>query len=920
MKCRFKTLGYTLINKIGEGGFGSVHKAIHIATGQVVAIKILHPNRTQNTGALTRQELRFERETSLCSQLNHPNIVSLLDKGEIDGQLFAVFPFIEGITLKQQLLSCGVLSPITVFNVMLQVLDGLAHAHDQGILHRDIKPANIMLTSKNTKTHVTILDFGISTVIDSFRDNDYINLTLTQESLGSPSYAAPEQLQGSECSTKTDLYLWGLTLVECLTGQPLVSESSIAAVFQQQLTPTPHALPPSLAQHPVCTLLRQVLHKNPALRLGNAGDLYQLLSQFDFSTLMNNVAETQSSHIPPLSKKSQSLDDTLITNRGLINANLAEKKQVTVMCIRFSHWQHSAPHSIGTDNEDIEIFEQLFQQHKDQCISIAQRYGAAQISSLGDTLLCYFGYPNVADDDCRLCAKTALEMIQSMPKHDTRERLSTYNSALHIGIHSGIVLIEHGSISEGKSIKNAMALARQAKMHQILCSDSTQQILKCHYDCEVYIADNILVEDVPFQTYILNYERRSETSRITRKKKILSSFCLRSNEFKQSKDLLTSDTTPRIMNIHGEAGIGKSWLVANLYLYCCGQTNSSTSTLTPLMVRCRSEQKHSCLQPIIGLLNNRYELDKQSLHQRIHHLSDLLSGHTMQSQTLALLCTWLGYTPLANPQTSQLAPPEAAKKHIFDALCFLLCKADPNDQQGKLIFFVEDIHYSDPVSLEFITHLVTSTAFINFGHCFYSTSRSSLAKNMDSIHTKQIALKKLNKKQSHMFLSHLFNPHPVNKVIEQIIYDLADGNPFYMQELAETLKRNKQIQLFNGEIQFNSSNHKIDIPCSLRDNLQQKLDNLAKGKNVAQIASLIGNEFDLNMLLQSTGQNKAQLQKVLYELVQSEVICCRKNAGNESYYFKHKLVRETIYASIPQILKQQTQVTISQYSHFPTYG
>jgi predicted ATPase len=339
-------------------------------------------------------------------------------------------------------------------------------------------------------------------------------------------------------------------------------------------------------------------------------------------------------------------------------------------------------------------------------------------------------------------------------------------------------------------------------------------------------------------------------------------------------------------------------------------------------VRCRSEEKHSCLQPIISLLNHRYELHKLSLNQRIQRLSNLLCfKDSVHSQnTLSLLCTWLGYTPLFNPQGTQLASPETVKKQVFDALCYLLCKPTSIDQQGKLVFFVEDIHCADPVSLEFINHLVTYAAFIKFGHCLYSTSRSPLAKNVSSIHTQQIALKKLDASQSQLFLSHIFNQHAVNQELEIIIYDLADGNPLFMQELAAALKRNKQIQLINGQMQFTSSNHKVNVPCSVRDQLQQKLDCLTNSKNVAQIASSMGNEFDLSMLLQSTGQNKAQLELLLNELVQSDVICRRKSAGLEHFYFKHKLVRETIYSSIPKKRKHKAQHTISQHGHAPTYN
>ena len=129
----------------------------------------------------------------------------------------------------------------------MQVLKGLIHAHSRGIVHRDIKPANIMLTVENGETHVRIIDFGIATLIDPYRNNDFQNLTLTHETLASPIYSAPEYLAGGMCSFKADIYSWGLTLLECLTGRPAVSALSIASAFIQQHSVIPNVIPIGLA-------------------------------------------------------------------------------------------------------------------------------------------------------------------------------------------------------------------------------------------------------------------------------------------------------------------------------------------------------------------------------------------------------------------------------------------------------------------------------------------------------------------------------------------------------------------------------------------------------------------------------------------------------------------------------------------------
>jgi serine/threonine protein kinase len=913
MKGQFKALGYSLINKIGEGGFGSVFKAIQIKTQQIVAIKILHPQIPLATNTLNRQKLRFDREMALCSQLEHPNIVRFLDKGNLGENFYGVFSYIEGISLKQKLFSYGALYPIDAFNIMMQVLKGLIHAHSLGIVHRDIKPANIMLTVKNSETHVRVIDFGIGTLIDSYHNNDFQKLTLAHETLGSPVYSAPEYLTGRMCCHKADIYSWGLTLLECLTGRPAVSALTIASAFIQQHSVIPHAIPIGLSKHPVARLLRGVLHKNVSQRLDNAADIYRSMSRLDFTTLITNLADESANNDRSLSKRSEDLDDTKMVIHTIIDTELIEKKQITVMCIKFEHPTHSDP--LSSDNNDLEIDEQLFQQRKEQCISIAQNFGATHMRSFGDSLLIYFGYPNVNDDDCRLCAKSALEMAYWHARPNKNEQQPSSTHTIHIGVHSGLVLIRHDGVSEGQTSNIAMSLSRQAGANQILCSDATRQILTRHYHCEVYITGNSTIKNMPFQTHVLLQERRSESSRITRKKKALSSFCARQTEFNTLKTWLSEDNAPNHLHIHGETGMGKSWLVAHFYLHCTEHDTHKEHLPKPIIVRCRPEQRQYCLHPIVKLLNLRFRLCNLDLYQRTQRLSELLSftdsGHS--KNTLSLLCSWLGYTHLEEVQSNAFSYPDSGKKEVFCAIRLLLCLPCELKQQRNFVYVIDDLHWADPISLECINDLLSSDQFTSSGHRIFSVSNESFVKDITSLATKKVRLAKLDKIQTHMLLIHIFAPYCVGKDLEEYIFEHAEGNPMYLRELAETLKRNGQIKLIKNELQLSSVHNRVEIPFSLRDQLQQKLDRLKHCKSIGQIASIIGNEFEFKMLLQHFGQNKAQLQSALEELLQSDVICYREHTKQKQFYFKHKLLRNIIYESAPQTLRQQVRLNILKY-------
>jgi serine/threonine protein kinase len=162
--------GYRLGAPLGEGGSGAVYRAIRVDSGQTVAIKLMREDVARTAAERVRSRARFEQETRLCETLEHPHVVALLDKGESpDGQLFAVFEFVPGKTLREMIEDEGALSAVTTGLLMTQVLEGLAAAHKQGIVHRDLKPQNVMVTMIDDVPHAKILDFGIGALISDAR-------------------------------------------------------------------------------------------------------------------------------------------------------------------------------------------------------------------------------------------------------------------------------------------------------------------------------------------------------------------------------------------------------------------------------------------------------------------------------------------------------------------------------------------------------------------------------------------------------------------------------------------------------------------------------------------------------------------------------------------------------------------------------
>ena len=210
---------------------GSVYRGERIKLGRAVAIKIMHQELPDELAS--RQ--RFEREAKLMALLEHPNCVSVIDFGLHEEKPFLVMDLVRGTSLLELLESTAKLDVPRASDIIRQVLSGLAHAHELGIVHRDIKPANIMISEKaGLGRQVRILDFGLARLLES-------NTKLTTGIVvGTPNYMAPEQCKGSDVDARTDLYACGVMLFEMLTGRkPFVADDPIQVVRKHLLEKPP---------------------------------------------------------------------------------------------------------------------------------------------------------------------------------------------------------------------------------------------------------------------------------------------------------------------------------------------------------------------------------------------------------------------------------------------------------------------------------------------------------------------------------------------------------------------------------------------------------------------------------------------------------------------------------------------------------
>jgi serine/threonine protein kinase/Tfp pilus assembly protein PilF len=209
---------YKILEKLGEGGMGVVYKAQDTKLDRIVALKFLPPHLTSEF----EEKERFIHEAKAASALNHPNIITIHEIDEFEGQMFIVMEYCEGKTLKQ-LIEEGTLSIKKVLDIGIQVGEGLVAAHKKEIVHRDIKSDNIKISKEG---QVKIMDFGLAKLKGATK------LTKTRSTLGTLAYMSPEQAQGEEVDQRSDIFSFGVVLYELLTGKlPFGGEHQAAIVY-----------------------------------------------------------------------------------------------------------------------------------------------------------------------------------------------------------------------------------------------------------------------------------------------------------------------------------------------------------------------------------------------------------------------------------------------------------------------------------------------------------------------------------------------------------------------------------------------------------------------------------------------------------------------------------------------------------------
>lgn len=899
---------YEVLSCVDEGGFGVVFKARQISTGQSVALKIMRLPEHGGADELERRVRRFQREMELCAQLHHPHIVQLIDAGRSeDGLLYGVFSFEPGETLADVLAVEGSLDPAETRHLMLQVLDALSCAHDQGVIHRDLKPRNIMINPTGARRNAVVLDFGIGVLALGHAELARTRLTRSHEVLGTPGYAAPEQLRGLEPSPRSDVYSWGLIFIECLTGKRVYPGSSAMDVVMAQLGPDEVPIPPMLADHPIGELLRRAVRREVSARDVSVRELIAALEAANLRALearplLHGGLSDERSH----GQQSNTVTLRSGASVGTTAAGLprlmieGERRQLTALCCALD------VHAPGRAVDDEEI-DELLRFQLVTCAQIAQRHHGHVAAVLGDQILVYFGFPHAAEDDAQRAARAALAMAATI--QGERERLAAGRGlalTARVGVHTGLVSTRDpgGGISAGLVAGATSSVAaracRAAPPGVIALTVEAQRVLRASFEVAPVQVMEGTAGAVPL--YRLGSERgeRVPTPTPTSPKSPLVGR-------EQEMELLL-DRWQRVRRgagqtilVTGEPGIGKSRLGRELRDRLAGEAHVF------LEGRCAADAQHDALHALVEVLERALELDPQAGQEtRSARVEAALVTHGFVPAEAMPLFLPLFDLPVAPPYAPLDLSPQRHKELTLEAILSLLF-ALAEDQ--PVLVLIEDLHWADATTLELLGRLVAEAP--SAALCLILTARTEFSPPFPVTDVLQLHLNRLEPLQVEVLVQRLVRKKLPADALAQVA-GRTDGVPLFVEELVCMILESGALVERDHGYELVRPLSAAGIPGTLRNLLTARLDRLGQAKESAQIAAALGREFSGAVLAAVSPHGPAVVQEALDRLVAAGIVYRKRRHRDIGYVFKHALIRDAAYESLPRSTRVKVHALIAR--------
>jgi len=585
----------------------------------------------------------------------------------------------------------------------------------------------------------------------------------------------------------------------------------------------------------------------------------------------------------------------------------AERRQLTVM---FCDLVDSTALASHLDPEDL---REVIRAYQATCAEVIQRFEGHIAQYLGDGLLVYFGYPHAHEDDAHRAVRTGLGMVEAMGTLNTRlERDKALRLAVRLGIHTGLVVIgvmggggRQEQLALGDTPNIAARLQSLAQPNSIVISEATFRLVQGYFVCQNVGTHALKGVAQPLLMYRVLHESGTQTRLDVAATRGLTPLVGRRKEVALLLDLWGQVKKGRsqVVELSGEAGIGKSRLVQVVKDYVADEPH------TRWECRCSPYYQHTAWYPLIDLFHRTLHWQADDTpDDKLEKLEHALCQYGLAlGETVPLLANLLSLPLPEERYPPVVLSPQRHRQKTLEAILAMLLELA---EQQPVLLIMEDLHWVDPSTLEFLSLVVDQARTTSL--CTLLTYRSEFQAPWGHAHVTSLVLPRLPSTQVEVMVDCMTGGKLLPAEVMQHLFEKTDGVPLFVEEMTKTVLESKILKDVNGQYELRGPLPALTIPTTLQDSLMARLDRLATAKGIAQLGATLGRQFSYDLLQAIAQLDTTTLQHELQRLVDAELLYQQDPLPLATYTFKHALIQDIAYQSLLKSTRQQYHRRIAQ--------
>jgi class 3 adenylate cyclase/predicted ATPase len=578
----------------------------------------------------------------------------------------------------------------------------------------------------------------------------------------------------------------------------------------------------------------------------------------------------------------------------------AERRQLSIL---FTDLVDSTKLSGKLDAED---YREIVRAYQATCADVIERFNCHLAQTLGDGLLIYSGYPIAHENDAERAIRVGLGILDAIRTlNEWLEQDKGIQLALRVGIHTGSVVI--GEVGAGSRLEQlalgevpnvAARIQGLAEPDTVIISEATYQLVEGYFECEPLGAHDLRGVSQPIAVYrvlresgVQNRLDIASTRGLTPLVGRESEVALLLERWEQAKA-----AQGQVILLSGEAGIGKSRLVQVLKDHLADEPHTRWE--------CRSSPYYhnTALYPIINLIERtlRWQPD-DTTEEKLAKLEQQLSQyHLPLEETVPLFAPLLSLSAPDDRYPQPNFSPQQQRQKTLEAILAVLLELA---EQHPILFILEDLHWTDPTSLELLDLLIEQTPTASL--CVLLTCRPEYQPSWSHrSYLTEITVNRLSWDQIERMAHHVVGGKILPTDIIQQLVAKTDGVPLFVEEMTKALLESGYLKEMDGRYELTGALSSLAIPVTLQDSLMSRLDRLVSAKGIAQLGAVMGRQFSYELLQAVSQLDETMLQHELGRLVDAELVYQRGLPPQATYTFKHALIQDTAYESLLRRTRQ----------------